>query len=446
MSRPVRSLRGLQRRARRAVRPSSRTRRVLRFPKQTWRMLSNAAKWWIRLAAAAHLAAVAGVVVAEHFRKRRDPYRGVFPRTPPRSTQISETTVTTFTFGQDLYDAMLASIAHAQNTIYFETFIWKGDEVGDQFKQALIAAARRGVDVYVVVDSWGNLVVDPRFKRFPKLPNLHHLNFPLLRPGLLTFNIRKTGRDHRKLLVVDDHTGYVGGYNIGSLYATTWRDTHLRLEGPATWELSNAFVDFWNDHRKRRHPELPDQGAERWEPRIRAAQNAPSRMLFPVRGLYLDAIDRAESHIYITQAYFIPDREILNALIGAARRGVDVRVLIPEISNHIVTDWAARSHYSQLLEAGVTLWLFKDAMVHAKTMTVDGRWSTVGTANIDRMSLIGNFEINLEVFDATLARHMEDIFRTDLTNCRQLTRAEWESRGYGHRILERLIRPFSPLL
>ena len=416
------------------------------LPRPSWKSLTRAAKWWIRIIAGIHLAALVGVVVAEHLRKRRDPYRGVFPRTAPKHTEIAGTKATTFTFGEDLYAAMLDSIRSAEHSVYFETFIWKGDEVGAAFKQALIDAARRGVQVYIIVDSWGNLVVDPRFKRFPKLPNLHMLHFPLFRPGLLTLNIRKTGRDHRKILVVDDEVGYVGGYNIGSLYATTWRDTHLRLEGPAVWELANAFVDFWNDHRKHRHPELADKGVKLWEPRIRAAQNAPSRMLFPVRGLYLDAMDRAEHHIYITHAYFIPDREILRGLIAAAHRGVDVRVVIPEISNHIVTDWAARSHYAQLLEAGVTLWLFQDAMVHAKTMTVDGRWSTIGTANIDRMSLIGNFEINLELFDATLAQHLEDIFATDLTNCRQLTAAEWNARPLGNRVLERLIRPFSPLL
>lgn len=416
------------------------------LPRPSWRSLGRAAQWSIRIAAGVHLAAVTGVVLAEHLRKRRDPYRGVFPRTPPRHTEIAGTRATIYTFGEDLYEAMLDSIRSAEHTIYFETFIWKADEVGARFKRALLDAARRGVQVYVAVDTWGNLVVDPRFKRFPTLPNLHVLHFPLFRPGLLTFNVRRMGRDHRKILVVDDEVGYVGGYNIGSLYETTWRDTHLRLEGPATWELANAFVDFWNDHRKARHPELPDQGVKQWEPRIQAAQNAPSRMLFPVRGVYLGAMDRAEHHIYITQAYFIPDREIMRGLIAAARRGVDVRVVIPEISNHIVTDWAARSHYSQLLEAGVTLWLFQDAMMHAKTMTVDGRWSTIGTANIDRLSLIGNFEINLELFDATLAQHMEDIFATDLTNCRQLTAEEWNARPLANRILERLIRPFSPLL
>ncbi len=416
------------------------------LPRPSWRALGKAARWWIRASIAAHLTAVATVIVVDHVRKRRDPPTGEFPRTPPHLTDVAGTDVTTYTFGKDVYAAMLESIRGAQHTIFFETFIWKGDEVGQEFKDALIAAAERGVKVYLVYDTFANLVVDPRFLRFPPMPNLHVLRFPLWRPGLLTGNPRKTGRDHRKLLVVDGEVGFVGGYNIGDLYATQWRDTHLRLEGPATWELSNAFGDFWNEHRKSKHPQLPDPGGKQWEPRIRGARNAPSRMLFPVRGLYLDAMDRAQDHIYITQAYFIPDREILAGLIAAAERGVDVRVLIPEVSNHVVADWAARSHYRQLLNAGVTLWLFQGAMVHAKTMTVDGRWSTIGTANIDRMSMIGNFEINLELFDSGLAQQMEEIFAVDLTNARQLTATEWESRGVLPRILERLIRPFAPLL
>lgn len=419
---------------------------LLDLPRPSWRALGTAAKWWIRGAVAVHLAAVATVVAVDHVRKLRDPPSGEFPRTPPETLDVAGSDVTTYTFGADLYEAMLTSIREAKHSIYFETFIWKGDEVGQEFKDELIAAARRGVHVYVIIDTWANLVVDPRFKKFPSLSTLHVLKFPLLRPGLLTLNIRKTGRDHRKILVVDEQVGYVGGYNIGSLYRTQWRDTHLRVEGPATWELKNAFVDFWNEHRRHRHPELLDAGIKDWEPRIRAAQNAPSRMLFPVRGLYLEAMDRAEHHIYITQAYFIPDREILNALVTAARRGVDVRVLVPEASNHVVADWVARSFYSQLLDAGVTLWLFQGAMVHAKTMTVDGRWSTIGTANIDRMSMTGNFEVNLELFDDGLAAHMERIFGVDLSNARQLTAAEWNARGLVPRILERLLRPFAPLL
>lgn len=169
-------------------------------------------------------------------------------------------------------------------------------------------------------------------------------------------------------------------------------------------------------------------------------------MLFPIRALYLQAMDRAQHHIYITQAYFIPDREILGALINAAERGVTVRVLVPKVSNHVIADWAARTYYTQLLEAGVELWLFRGAMVHAKTMTVDGRWSTIGTANIDRMSMTGNFEVNLEIFDDELAEHMEQVFATDLTNASRLTLAQWNKRRPITRALEQLIKPFGPLL
>ncbi|NKX93315.1 phosphatidylserine/phosphatidylglycerophosphate/cardiolipin synthase family protein [Sanguibacter hominis ATCC BAA-789] len=339
---------------------------------------------------------------------------------------------------------MLAAIRGAQHTIMLESYIWKGDAIGAEFKEALIEAADRGVNVYVIFDGFANLVVPREFLRFPE--RIHVLRYPAFRPGLLTLNVRHSGRDHRKILVVDDEIGYVGGYNIGSLYATDWRDTHLGLEGPAVWDLRNAFVDFWNSTRRPHLPVLPDPGSDHWEPHIRPARNAPGHLLFPIRGIYLQAIDRAQSHIYITQAYFIPDHEILDALLAAARRGVDVRVIVPDNSNHVVTDWLSRGLYSSLLAGGVTIWLFQDAMVHAKTATIDGVWTTIGTANIDRLSLSGNYEINMEIYDEGLAKQMEQVFETDLSNCRELTAEEWENRGRIARISERVLAPLRPLM
>ncbi len=367
-----------------------------------------------------------------------------FPRTPPASVDVAGSRVTTYTYGADLFGDMLAAIRAAKHSIYFETFIWRGDEVGQSFKDALIEAASRGVDVYVIYDAFANLVVSPRFFRFPS--TVHVLRFPVFRPGLLHLDLRHSGRDHRKILVVDHEIGFVGGYNVGDVYATQWRDTHLRVEGPSVWELENAFVDFWNDYRDDDLPELPDLGARSWDARIQAARNAPSRMLFPVRGLYLNAFDRAVHRVYITQGYFIPDREILTSLLAAARRGVDVRVIVPERSNHILADWVARGYYTTLLQGGVTLWLYRDVMVHAKTATVDGRWSTVGTANIDRLSLLGNYEVNLELYSDAQAAHMEAVFSEDLGNCRPLTLEEWSTRGRLVRITERLLKPLQPLL
>lgn len=387
---------------------------------------------------------ISTLVVADMVRRRRVPP----PRlrhTPPTTVPVADSSVTTYTAGADLYTAMLSAVQTARTSVYFETFIWKNDAWGQRLKDALVDAARRGVQVHVVFDGFANLVVPRSFLRFPDLPALHVLRFPVFRPGMMTFNVRKTGRDHRKLLVVDGQVGFVGGFNIGSRYESTWRDTHLRVEGPSAWELENAFADFWNDFRDDQ-PEIPDTGAAEWEARVRAARNAPNRLLFPVRGLYLEAIDRARERVYITQGYFIPDSEILSSLVTTARRGVDVRVLMPEASNHVVADWVARSYWSELLGAGVRLFLYQGAMVHAKTATVDGRWTTVGSANIDRLSLLGNFEVNLELYDPGLAALMEQIFETDLGNTRELTLEEWERRGLLPRLAERVLRPLGPLV
>lgn len=403
----------------------------------------------------AQVAAVATVIAGDELRKRRKPQSGEFPRVEPTALEAADSPMTVFTYGADLYEDMLAEIENAQSHVMFETFIWKSSVVGNRFKNALIAAAQRGLDVYVIVDSLGNANnLDWRFKSLPDLPTLHVMKFPFIRPGIVIGNPRQTGRDHRKLLIVDGKVGYIGGYNIGDIYSTTWRDTHLRVEGDAAWELENSFIDFWNDHRKRKFydaltrrglPAIPDYGAQKWDSRVRAHDNSPYRLSFPIRGIYAQALDRAANHAYITQAYFIPDRFILESLIRAAKRGVDVKVLIPEYSNHIVADWAARPYYQDLMDAGVQLWLYKDAMVHAKTMTVDGRWTTIGTTNIDRLSMTGNFEVNLEVYGTELAKHMEKVFRVDLTNSRRLMPEEWDKRSRLARLGERLIRPLGPL-
>jgi len=268
----------------------------------------------------------------------------------------------------------------------------------------------------------------------------------VFKPGMLLLDLRKSGRDHRKLLVVDGEQGFVGGYNIGSLYATQWRDTHLRLHGPAAWDLERAFVDFWNTHRKAAQPELPKRGAAHWESRLRVHRNLPSQLIYPIRGMYLEAIDRARERILLSQGYFIPDREIVGALLAAARRGVEVRVLMPAGSNHVVADWLSRGFFTRLLEGGVELWRYEHAMIHAKTMTIDGRWSTIGTANIDRLSLTGNYEVNVEIFDPDVAAHLEMVFATDQTNSTQLTAEAWNARPAAARAVEKLLAPLRPLL
>ncbi|MDU1727148.1 MAG: phospholipase D-like domain-containing protein, partial [Cutibacterium avidum] len=280
---------------------------------------------------AAQMATMAGLVVFNGVRRRgRRPYR--FPTAPVESLEVGDHQVEIFTFGRDLYAAMIADIEAAQHTIYLETFIWKNDEVGRQFRQALVTAAARGVEVYAMWDTFANLVVDPRF--FRELHGVHVRAQPLVTPSWMP-TIRNMGRDHRKLLVVDSGVAYIGGYNIGSLYADRWRDTHARITGPAVGELENTFVDMWNQRPKgalvsrRNQPVLPSPGVRYWDTPFVVHRNSPRMAVYPIRNMYLEAIDRASERIWMTQGYLIPDDDVVAALHQATSRGVDVRIVIP---------------------------------------------------------------------------------------------------------------------
>lgn len=395
----------------------------------------------------AQAAALTAVHVIDRLRRARIP-GGVpeFPVLPGREVAVDDGYIRTYTDGGSLYSDMLEAIESAEDHIYFETYVWRSDVTGHMFKDALYEAADRGVEVFIAYDGFGSLNANPLFKIFPKHPHVHVHRLAEVRPGILTLNPRRTGRTHRKLLVVDDEVGFIGGYNIGDDFGTEWRDTHVRVSGSIVKELAEGFVDYWNHFRSRRDPHLLRRYPQRWQAPVSAAFNLPSRLLFPVRGLYLDAFEKASETILITMAYFIPDREIQAALKSAASRGVKIKVLIPEYSNHILADWVARPFYGDLLKAGVEIWLYKHAMVHAKTMTVDEVWSTVGTANVDRLSLMGNFEINLQIYSPEFAKEMERIFQNDLTTARRLTLEEWESRTKLTRATERLLQPLAPIL
>lgn len=388
--------------------------------------------------------AVAGSLMAiDAWRKRFRP-QGKVTANPQQPTYVGENEIQLFAFGEALYEAMLESIRGAEKRIFFETFIWKGDSVGRMFKRELEAAAARGVEVYVIFDSFANLVVPRAFKRFE--PNVHVMAYALFPKLWRLLDPRAYGRDHRKIMIVDGAVGFIGGYNIGTPYATQWRDTHLSLRGASVWDLENAFIDFWNMSCGDKLPQLHDMGARAWESRIRVHRNVPLMLVFPIRAMYLEAIDRAQHHIYLTQAYFIPDRSLRRGMLAAARRGVDVRVLIPEISNHVVADWLSRGFYTQLLAGGVRLLRYQNAMVHAKTATIDSIWTTVGTANLDRLSLAGNYEINIEIFDEGVARQMEAIFRADTQHTEELTLAQWVRRPLIAKFSELVLAPLRPLL
>lgn len=388
--------------------------------------------------------ATAAVLLLIDTRRKKNRAPVVFPKADPTPVQADTNAVTVYTYGADLYDDMLAAIDRAQHTIYLESFIWKGDAIGEAFRTAVNGAAERGVDVYLVWDQFANLVVPPSFYDFD--PRVHIQRHPLLVGGWFFFLPRNFGRNHRKLLVVDGRVAFLGGYNIGSLYATDWRDTHVALTGEVVPELENAFIDYWNLRPARNRPLLPDVTERPWFAPVRVHRNVPKQSVFPIRGMYMEAIDRANKRVWLTSAYLIPDDDFIDALAAAVQRGADVRIIVPARSNHIVADWVSRGYYRRLLQSGVRLFLYQGAMVHAKTAMIDDEWATVGTANIDALSLRGNYELNLEFFSEEVAAKMAEVFELDLTNCTELTLDEWQSRHVMMKFSEAVLKPLGPLL
>lgn len=386
-------------------------------------------------------AVVASVLIAAAWLRRRSQNQG-FPHSLPPPVQVAGNTLQIYTYGKDLYDAMIEAIDAAQESIYLETFIWKGDEVGQRFKDHLIKKAREGVAVYIIYDTFGNLVVPSAFKAFEK--PVHAIAFSVLARPWHVIDPRRYALDHRKLLIIDGHTAFVGGYNLGQLYATEWRDTHLRLQGPVVGRFAQDFASFWNaaclpEERITRHYE------RRFEPLIGLWNNNAMKLSFPIRDMYITAIEQAEHCIRLTNAYFIPDRALLNSLLDASRRGVEVQVLLPWISNHTLADWTARGYFTRCLKAGIRIFTY-NAMIHAKTCTIDGIWTTIGTANLDRLSSLGNFETNCDIYSSELAQQMEDAFECDKAYAHEITLKKWMARPLHKKCSERLLAPLRVLI
>lgn len=404
-----------------------------------------------------HAVLIAAVSVADRFRKRRGSTSDApYPWEAYAAVCIDDDAAgqregdrnfaTAYSHGGPLFADMLAAIDAAEREICIESFIWKSDAVGRAVRDALARRARAGVAVRIIFDVLGNLVVPRGFREsFPaecQTLAFRPLEFPgALRPGTLF-------RDHRKILTVDNRVGFIGGFNIGSRYSDgTWRDTHMRLEGPCVMELSNAFADFWNAHHLPEHTPIEEQsGTREWRSPVSVHRNDPDLRIFPIRAMYLEAIDRAAQRIWMTQAYFVPDRAFRTALTEAAARGVDVRIILPWHSNHIAADWAGRRHVGELLAAGVKIFAYQALMIHSKTAVIDGVWTTVGTANIDRLSMLGNYEVNAEIRSERFARIMEDMFELDLTNAVEITAEQWARRSALAKVAERGFTAIAPFV
>jgi len=373
------------------------------------------------------------------------------------SPLVTGNKVTLLIDGPATYASMQQAIQAARYHINMETYIMEDDEVGRQFADLLIAMQKKGVQVNLMYDSVGALNTPRTFFQPMIDAGIQVLEYNPLNPTQLRKDWEVNQRDHRKLLVVDGKTAFVGGINISSVYSSgsfstrkkkpqlnqdgqqiPWRDTQVRIDGPVALEFQKLFVDAWN---RQRGPALGDH---RYFPPVapvgneivRAIGSSPDDPYSVIYATFISAIQHAEKAIYLTNAYFVPDPQLRDCLKDAARRGVDVRLILPSHSDSSLVLYASRSFYQELLEAGVRIYERQDALLHSKTALIDGVWSTIGSTNLDWRSFVYNQEINAVILSAQFGVQMKNMFDRDLGASREITKQQWEQRPISERMKE----------
>ena len=354
--------------------------------------------------------------------------------------------------GVQIFPSMLAAIREAQKTINMEFYIYWDGEVGRQFAEALAERARAGVQIKIILDSVGSAqmsqwLIDFMTRNGIDLEWYHPLRWYTLQ--------RFNHRTHRKLMVVDGSVGFSGGVGIADEWlgdADTkdhWRDTVVRIEGPVVSQLQFAFMDNWVKSRGELltgldyFPSVEPRGNHRTQ----VIKSSPSEGSSAVKLLYIVSIVSATKSIYISNAYFVPDSDTLRALEGAVRRGVDVRLIVPgEHTDVPIVRQASRMQYEKLLRRGIRIFEFQPTMMHAKTMVVDGIWSTVGSSNFDDRSFRLNDEVNVNVYDEEIAAQMQRMFSADLARCEEIKLSKWFRRPRWSKIKESIADLLKPQL
>lgn len=362
-----------------------------------------------------------------------------------QEVQVRDNALQLYADGWNLYQAMLAAIDGAQESIYLEVPTWEDDPIGDDFKKHLAQKVAQGVAVYAIGGFSGNHSARHGKVFYPV--GVQTLKYrPFHRPWHLV-DPRRYVADHRKLLVVDGTTAFLGGNNPSNTYTEGWRDTHLRIRGPAAADLALTFIGLWNRFSTPRQ-RITHCYQRQFNPWIVVRANDALRLTFPIRDMYLDAIDRAEHSIWLTNTHFIPDQSLLNALKAARTRGVDVRIILPWpfLPGWHIARWLTQSVFSQCLQAGIRLFGYPHARFRSKTCTIDGAWSTLGSAHLDLLSAVGNYELNVEIYNASIASQLQALFLHDAASAVEVSLADWMKRPGLRRLSDWFLAPLrSPL-
>ena len=357
--------------------------------------------------------------------------------------------VTILKNGEQTFQSIKDALLCAQRSIHLEYYIFENDEIGGQIVEILIEKARQGVAVRVIYDAVGSWSLTPLFiRRLRKCGVEIHCFMPVVFPW---FTSKVNYRNHRKIIVIDSSVGFTGGLNIADRYIKgnrygIWRDTHLKIEGESVKMLQATFVADWWFATKELIQISENKDYNKGDVSMQIVASGPDSDYSAIMQAYFSAINNAKHHIYISTPYFLPNEPILTALKVASLSGIDVRIMLPQRSDSKIVHWASRSYFSELLEAKIKIYLYQNGFNHSKILTIDGQFSSVGTANMDVRSFEDNFEISAMIYSKAVTRQLERDFLDDLRSCTHLNLTRWNARKQKDNLKESIARLFSPLL
>ncbi len=373
--------------------------------------------------------------------------------------------VTLLIDGPATYKEMFDAIKSAKDHINMESFIFEDDEIGQQFADLLIERQSQGVQVNLMYDSIGTISTNTNFFEQLTKAGVQVLEFNPINPLKGKKAWEPNHRDHRKLLIIDGQIAFLGGINISSVYSSGsssggsfasgskgkrnefdnkketskganndesgWRDTDVKLEGPIVAQFQTLFIESWNKQKgnplapKSYFPAVTAQGKEI----VRAIGSTPDDPFSLMYLTLISAITNAENQVYITNAYFVPDPQLIKSLLDAASRGVDVRLILPQHTDSSAAYYAGRSYFNELLKGGVKIYERRIALLHAKTAIVDGIWVSVGSSNLDWRSALDNDEVNAVILGREFSRQMQAAYLDDIKASDEITLKAWQDRS-----------------
>lgn len=340
-----------------------------------------------------------------------------------------------FSDGKEMMEALLDDIMHAKKFINVEYYIVKKDKIGRRFIEALTQKAAEGVEVRLLMDALGSRYISRRILRdFIAAGGKVGYFF---RPKFIFFGIKFNYRNHRKIVVIDDTIAYTGGYNIAKEYVGEkkkfgyWRDTHIRIKGGAVYDLNARFILDWRFTTKENLESVPNSFSQLagGNKGIQIVSCGPEDPKEEIKRAFMRMITYAEKNVYVQTPYFVPDQSIIESLKMAAQSGVDVRIMIPCMPDHIFVYWATYSYVGELLRSGARVFVYDNGFLHAKTLVADGEVCSVGSTNFDNRSFRLNFETNAFIFDSNFAREMEETFEKDILKGHELTYEQYNKRS-----------------